>query len=227
MIPLLTGLPGVGTARESVYRRIFNTRSFDYLPGGKIISGTYSRDQGNTPVTTLRAGTMMGKRTSDGYYAPSLMGATDAAYAAGATSLTVTSAAATELARRVGATGTFKIVGPPTAAGSVTTETVTYSAIVGTTVTVTALVNSYISGSLVMPTDGSEAPKTFIPDGYGFPLLDETNTAVNQPFPLMPIYATVEASKVIGWPSDTSLQDWIIGAYSVQGEGHFTWDTRY
>lgn len=133
------GMPGLTTESLAYDRRLGGNGYFQWIPGGGVIDGTKTRDVYNTTdVTRLQAGLLMGKVTSGGKWAPSTMGLTGAAYASG-TSLTVSSAAATELARRVGASGTFKLTGPPTASGTVRTLTVTYSAISGTTVTITAL----------------------------------------------------------------------------------------
>jgi hypothetical protein len=62
---------------------------------------------------------LMGKRVPDNKYAPSILGQlTVAGTAAGAT-ITVASAVGTELDRRIGAGGVFKVVGPPTDGGTV------------------------------------------------------------------------------------------------------------
>ena len=45
------------------------------------------------------------------------------------TTITTDVNTAAELVRRIGATGTFKLTGPPTAGGAVVTQTVTFSAV--------------------------------------------------------------------------------------------------
>lgn len=133
------GMPGLTTEVTSSHRQLGGNGYFSWTPGGGVINGTKTRDPFNTSdVTDLQPGLCMGKITSTGKWANSCMGLTGAAYASG-TSLTISSAAATEIVRRVGASGTFKLTGPPTASGTVRTLTVTYSAISGTTATITAL----------------------------------------------------------------------------------------
>lgn len=139
----LTGLPGVGSTKTSGDRRVFmSSENGGYLPGGRIIKGSASRDPGNTgDVDVLRAGLLMGKITSGGLYAPAILGVSTEAITGASTTITVSAAVATEIVRRIGATGTFKFTGPPTASGTVRTVTVTYSAVNTTTgaITVTAI----------------------------------------------------------------------------------------
>src|SRR4051812_25620533 len=95
---VVTGLPGVKSAVGAAHRLIFKQTSELFLAGGRIIDGTKSRDPDNTGnIDVLRAGLVMGKVTSGGKYANSIMGLTNAAYAPSATSLTLTSQAVTEL----------------------------------------------------------------------------------------------------------------------------------
>jgi len=127
----VTGLPGVKTERSAAYRRITFGGDQTLLAGGKVIAGSVSRDPGNTGnLDVLRAGLLMGKITTGGKYAPSIIGVLGDAYDGAATQMNfLTAAMAAELTRRVGATGTFKITGPPTAAGTVQTSTITYSSV--------------------------------------------------------------------------------------------------
>ena len=112
--------PGIGTTITAAPRKVLLTPDGAvFFPRGRIISGANSRDPGNTgDIDVLRAGMLMGKR-SDSNYAPSILGQlTVAGTAAGAT-ITVASAVGTELDRRIGAGGVFKVVGPPTDGGTV------------------------------------------------------------------------------------------------------------
>jgi len=141
----MSGIPGIGTSKAAVAREVLCN------PGGKlvahkgvIVDGSKSRDTLNTGyLDTLRAGLLLGKITSGGKYAPAIIGklADDYDATADTTTMTVTAATAVELVRRVGASGTFKLTGPPSAGGTVQTVTVTYSAVNVTTgvVTITAL----------------------------------------------------------------------------------------
>lgn len=141
MIEPIFGRPRIGTERQVVHRIVSRQGMWDFLANGALIDGTKSRDFTNTSDTkALRPGLLMGKVTSGGKYAPSVLGVTNGAYASG-TSLTLTAASAAELARRVGTSGTFKLTGPTAASGVARTLTVTYSAVdTGTgVVTITAL----------------------------------------------------------------------------------------
>jgi hypothetical protein len=138
--PIL-GAPGVSNRIQTGYRRAFWQPIPDtFLAGGKTIDGSVSRDPGNGVITNLRAGLWLGKVTATGFYAPSDYGLTDAALTGAGTTVTLASAAiGTEIVRRKGATGTVKLTGPPTAAGTVRTLTATYSAISNVSMTITAL----------------------------------------------------------------------------------------
>src|SRR3972149_3952018 len=134
------GTPGIGTERTHTPRKITfgDPRLTAYLPGGKTIDGALSRDAQHTgDLDVLRPGLLMGKITTGGKYAPSIMGTAATAYTASATLLTVTAQTAVEINRRIGATGTFTMVGPPSAAGVVATTGGTYSAVNTTTGTLT------------------------------------------------------------------------------------------
>lgn len=144
------GLPKFGTASTARNRIVSaDGRMGPYLPGGAIIDGTKTRNPFNTdlsstdstPFRDLWPGLLMGRVTSTGKWANSCIGLSQAALTTTGTTLSLTAYAAVELVRRVGATGTFKLTGPPTAAGTVRTLTATYSAVNTSTgdVTITAL----------------------------------------------------------------------------------------
>jgi hypothetical protein len=221
-----TGLPRMGSTVTSTPRIVFRGGPvFEDYPGGKIIS-SISRDWGNTgDLDTLRPGLLMGKITSGGEYAPSVLGVTSGATAAGATTVSVSAAAAVEIERRVGATGTLTIVGPPSANGVVAVETLTYSAVNTSTgdLTVTATANAYVAGSLVGPTDGSQDPVTVIPDGTGVKVFDVDNsTAIDQPFAPFPVGGFIEGSQLLPTTvTDTSIQTWIMDTMNSAGAGRF------
>lgn len=135
------GIPGVGSDVTSTPRIIFRDGTVNgYFSQGRYINGSLSRDTGNTgDLGVLRPGLLMGQISATGFYAPAVIGTVGTAYASG-TSLVVNNAATgTEIVRRIGATGTFKITGPPTANGTVRTQTVTYSAVSSDSITITAL----------------------------------------------------------------------------------------
>jgi hypothetical protein len=135
----LPEMPQLTAESLARHRHLGGNGYFDWLPGGGVIDGTKTRDVFNTTdVTRPQPGLLMGKVTSGGKWAPSVIGVTGAAYASG-TSLTISAATTTEILRRIGASGTFKIVGPPAASGVARSTTVTYSGASGTTATITAL----------------------------------------------------------------------------------------
>lgn len=225
------GLPGIRTQIQTAHRRLLRQGDWTFLSGGVIIDGAESRDTGNTGnLDVLRAGVIMGRATSGGKWSPSIMGLTNAAYTSG-TSLTLTPAAAVELNRRVGSSGTFKVTGPATANGTVTTETVTYSAVNTTSgvVTITAAANDFISGSFVQPTDGTEYPRSFVPDGFPtLKMTDSDGTDVSSvEWPQVPIAGVIDASQLVFWPSDTSLQSWLVARLNDGAGGQFVFDHQY
>ena len=124
------GTPGYKTPRTATPNDVLAYGSQGrYANGYRVLDGSKSRDAGNADAATvIRGGTPVGKITSGGKYAPAIIGASDVAYASG-TSLSLTEATGDEIVRRIGTSGTFNLTGPPSAAGTVRTVTVTYSAI--------------------------------------------------------------------------------------------------
>lgn len=138
----VSGLPGVQSTRTMTPRSLLALAGATamLLPGFHIIDGTKSGDAGNTPdVDVLRTGLLMGKITTGGKYAESVLGVSTGAITGASTTVTAAAETVTELVRRIGASGTFKLTGPPTANGTARTLTATYSAASTTNITVTAL----------------------------------------------------------------------------------------
>lgn len=226
------GLPGMKAAKTVTSRMV--TRGGwipDILPTGKVLAGACTRDPSNTPdVARIRAGVLLGKLTSVvnslgtiGQYAPSILGVTTNAEAVGSTSIQASAAVVTELVRRCGTTGTFTLMGPGSAGGTLQSETVTYSAASSTNITVTAIVNNYIAGSFIQPTDGSQDALTFVPNGAPIMATDFDGTNVAQEFGEVPIGCIIDSSMLLpAWPSDTSLQAWIVSRLCREGGGKFT-----
>lgn len=228
--PWVPGGAAIKTPKTASHRIVFKGGVQEYLPGGKLIAGLYSRDPGNTGnVNVLRAGLLMGKRTSGGLYAPSIIGVTANAEAVGATTIESSAAIATEIIRRIGATGTFKLIGPATAGGAIQTATITYSAANTSTgdITVTAIANNFIAGSFICPTDGSEDPLTVIADDWGIQVTEnDGSTNLNAPFDV-PVRGQLVSSQIINWPSDASLRGHIVTALNRASGGKFTFDHTY
>jgi hypothetical protein len=230
MIVFPRGTPGVKAIVPVEFRSPFLGNWEWYLPGGKLIDGTNSRDSGHTSyIHVLRAGLLMGKATSGGKYRPSILGVMTGAQVATDTSVTVSAAQATEIVRRVGATGTLRFVGPPTAAGTVATFTETYSAVnTGTgVITCSGLNADLIAGSFVCADDGTYLPLTFIPPGAGVRVTDADGNSTDVPFERMPIGGTVDTGFIVNWPSDTSLRQWIADKLSASNGGKFTFGYTY
>lgn len=212
MLQTQTGLPGTGasawtTHRQALYQSIPGLSEF---PLPVVIDGAKVYNQLNLPYYWLAyAGTLIGKETSTTLYAPSIIGQTTAAYTSGGTSVTVSAGTAASLNNRVGASGTFQIQGPPTAAGTNAKATVTYSAINLTTgvITVTNIGANYVSGSLIQPTDGSQNPLMLICDITGVKVSDWTNTnIINNYVVRAAVGGIVNTNMIPFWPSDTSIQ---------------------
>jgi hypothetical protein len=219
-VPYIGGLPRISSRANVNPREIFLGGPTRFLPGGRQIAGGCSRDPGNSDeIYTLRCGVLMGMITSvvnslgtTGQFAPSILGVTTNAEAAASTSIEASAAVVTELARRCGSTGTFTLVGPPTAAGVVNRETVTYSAASGTTITVTAITNAF----------------SLISDQWGVRVVDPlTLASQDQSWPHVPLDGTIDASQVVNWPSDASLKAWLVGQMNTNGYGHFVFDHLY
>ncbi len=213
-------LPGRGTVRQTLRRRVLLTPDgAAYLPAGKTINGTVSRDPLNTgDVQYLRAGLLMGKITSGGKYAPSIMGVLTTAYdkdsSTGASGvIQVSAATATEMVRRTGATGTFRILGPPTANATTATETFAATAINVTTGVVsiggTFLAADYVAGSFIQPNDGSQTPLGMLGDGDPLKVTDDAEVNANVQLARFLIGGIIDSSQILNWPSDTSLRNWV------------------
>jgi hypothetical protein len=213
----ITGLPGIGTARTAHPREVLagNAQLAQYVPGLCVIDGTRSRDALNgTDTDVLRAGVVLGKISATAKYAPSILGVTSAAVAAGATVLTVAPAVAAELIRRIGASGSFKLAGPPTAGGTVATQTVTYSAANATTgvITCSALSAAAVAGSFLQPTDGSETPITLLAARWGQKVTDVSGASTDTLCDSLLLAGHVKTANVVNYPTDTSLIAWLKAA---------------
>jgi hypothetical protein len=134
--------PGISAKTTASFRVVTIDGNSTIAPGKGVLDGTKARDIGNTGfTTTLRPGLLLAKNATSGKYANWSLGTTAGALAGTGTTFTLTAAQATELVRRVGATGTCVLTGPPTANGVARQMTATYSGVNTTTgvVTITAL----------------------------------------------------------------------------------------
>jgi hypothetical protein len=181
-------VPGVHAGASITPRNIFVGQTSAnlprYAPSRILIDGAKSRDTKNSPTSVLRAGTLLGKVTANGKYANSIIGTSAVLHDTSVvtTTMTLPASVVTEIQRRIGNSGTFKISGPPTAAGTVATETVTFSAIASaTTITITATAADFAAGSIIRPADGSETPLTVLDQTiFGTDMTDISGNSIDQ-----------------------------------------------
>jgi hypothetical protein len=216
MLSIPQGKPGVVGNFVSQPREVFYSgRPFAQFWAPPVtVDGTNSSNPQNAPYTWLLwAGQMLGRVTSTGKYANSVIGQTTAAVAASATSVTTDVNTAAEIVRRVGASGTFKLTGPPAAAGTVATQVVTYSAVNLSTgvITCSALAAASISGSLIQPTDGSETMLTLLCETDGLQIVDQTHTNRVDVFcgTLLAGGGTINTGMIVNYPTDPSLKAYV------------------
>ncbi len=227
------GLPGIRADRVAgPPRKVLKTDTGAiYLPRGRTIDGSKSRDPLNTgDLDVLRAGMLMGMISASKKFAPSIIGVTPSAHES--TGSTVTSmylgvANAVEIVRRIGASGTFKITGPPSAAGVVVTTIVTYSGIdVATGIaTITDIATSHVAGSFLQPNDGSETILGILLSDYGLKVTDKDAASQDTQLPHLLVGGVIDSSQILNWPSDTSLIAHIKAALRAAGYGFVFDDT--
>lgn len=131
MRPVLGG-PGVSDERQWAHKHVFRGSVYDCIPGGGWIDVTKSRDVWSTDTGILQPGLFMGQTgvlSTTQKWAPSFFGKTTAVTLHGGTTVTVGTAQATEIVRRVGSTGSLNIVGPSVTGGPAKVGRLTYSAV--------------------------------------------------------------------------------------------------
>ena len=222
MFSVPNGKPGVQQTYLAVPREVFlaNRQFAQFVAQPVTVDGTLSSNPHNAPFTWLLfAGTVMGRVTATGKYANSIIGSTTAAYGhsgGSSTTLTTDVNTAAEIVRRIGASGTFKLAGPPTAGGTMATQVVSFSAVNTNTgaITITATSADAISGSFIQPTDGSETPVTVICDTWGTKVSDQLNTTRVDVFDaqLLAAGGTINTAVIVNYPTDASLKAWIKSA---------------
>jgi hypothetical protein len=216
MLTNITGKPGVLTTYIAQPRELFysSRANAHFLPGPLTVDGTLSGNAANAPYTWLLfAGMPVGRVTSSGKYATSILGATTSATAANATTVQTDVNTAAEIIRRIGTSGTFKLTGPPAAGGTVAIQVVTYSAVNTTSgaITCSAASDAAISGSLIQPADGSETIITLIADTWGLKVIDALNSTRVDVFDpeLWAGGGIVNTGMIVNYPADSSLKAWL------------------
>jgi len=232
------GLPGVGQTYTATPKTILqNLQGTEYIDGGRVINGSNSGDWSN-PATpyVLTSGLLMGRGTADGKYAPTLLGVTQGALATNGTSIAVTNPQASEIARRIGTSGTntLAIIGPPTSGGTVAQTQLTFSNVVvgsGTnngTITVAATGTAFSAGSVIVAQDGTQKPICVLDSMYGTLVADPlTQTRIDAPAPRLLVAGHVIASAVPGLTEvDASVETYLKGQINSSGR-HFVFDDEY
>lgn len=197
------GQAGVRPAKLGVYRLIFKDGTYATAPNNSVIDGVKSRDPGNSPETfALRPGLILAKNATTGRYATWSIGEFQAATLANATTFTLTVAAAAELVRRIGPSGSLTVVGSATASGALVTEVVTYTGVnTGTgAVTVNAMTSAFVAGSVVTEANFT-VPSTFIAGTSG-EVVPTDGTHLD--WAHQPIAGVVIATNLIPYPTATN-----------------------
>jgi len=224
--------PGVTTGKTASYRRLLKGGLPTYLPVGIFIDGSLSRDALHTSyLDVLRAGMILGKKSSGDLYAPSIIGVLSSAYDAQGTTtvMDLSVVDATELVRRIGTSGTFHISGPPSAAGTMSEyQDVTYSAVNTATgvVTITAIAADNIAGSFIQPDDGSEVMRGLINREDGIKVTDQDDDDIDPGCELL-VGGQLDSSQIIRWPSNAVLAQWIKDKLNATAAGSFLFDDLY
>lgn len=227
----ITGLPGVQTDRTATPRRILrSTQNFARMPGGALINATLSGDGENTGDTDiLQAGVLLGRITATGLYRPAVIGALTVHHTGDSiTSMTVSAATATEL-NRLGTSGVFTLTGPPTAGGTMAAAEITYSAVdTGTgVITITAETTDFRIGSLLggwhaTASDGSQVPVTILANERGTKVTDQDAVRTNVEESEVLIGGHLDSSQIVHWPSDVSIQKYIMAMLNSTGSAAVT-----
>jgi hypothetical protein len=219
MFNVPNGKPGVLLNLTATPREVFYSGRdrAQFVAAPVTVDGTLTSCAFNAPyVFQILAGVLMGRVTATKKYANSVLGQTTGATAASATTVQTDVNTAAEIVRRIGATGTFKLTGPPTAAGTVATQVVTYTAVNTSTgaITCSATSAAAVSASLIQPTDGSETILTMVADQYGIKVTDQTNVNRVDVFDprLLLGGGTINSQMIVNYPSDTSLQAYVKAA---------------
>jgi hypothetical protein len=219
MFNVPNGKPGVLLNLTATPREVFYSGRdrAQFVAAPVTIDGTLTSCPSNAPyIFQILAGTLLGRVTATKKYASSVLGQSTSATAGSATTVQTDVNTAAEIVRRIGASGTFKLTGPPAASGTVATQVVTYTAVNTSTgaITCSATSAAAVSGSLIQPTDGSETILTLVTDLYGIKVTDQTNVNRVDVFDprLLLGGGTINSQLIVNYPSDSSLQAYVKAA---------------
>ena len=220
------GKPGVVGNYVSQPREVFYSGSqfAQYWAPPVTVDGTASDNPLNYPYDWLLwAGTLMGKIAATGKFANSVMGLSGAAVAAGATTLSTDLNTAREIIRRIGASGAFKLTGPPAGGGAVATSLVSYTAVNTATgaITIAAAPAACVAGALIQPGDGSETIFSILCETDGLQIVDQLHVNRVDVFTarLLAGGGTINSGMIVNYPSDPSLRAWIKAALRANVPG--------
>lgn len=228
MYTYMGGPPRVDAERLAI-RRTIALGQPPLLYGSKkiVVNGLKTRDPGNTPTDAIRPGTLLGKISATGLYAPSVIGISQNAYTSGGTSITLTPAQAVYLVSRIGQSGNLAFIGPPAAAGTVAViNPIAFSAVNVSTgvVTVSTLGVNLIAGGLVADTDGSHIPIFPLIETDGIKMTDISGTSQDQPsWPC--VGGGLRWGAMLPLVTDTSLITWVKAQLRI--DGLFQFDTDF
>jgi hypothetical protein len=240
------GSPGIYAGPTLKARNIFVSydRAIQQFYASTSQLDGISRDCGENPTSLIRAGVLLGAVTGTndtgtiGNYRPSIYGlmAGGGSAAASATTIYANAAVVTEIARvrtLKGGNINLTITGPAVAGASQTVNrnVVACSAASGTTLTIAALTNGMVVGSLIQPADGSDVPMTVLANQYGKDVQDTSGNAITQPIEIPVRGADLFAAKVpcltaddFGNTTEAACTAWIKLQLRNVG-GSFTFDT--
>jgi hypothetical protein len=223
-------VPGIGATQTAAFRKVLLTGDgVLYLAGGGRLDGTKSsdpsntNDAGNAMPTVLQGGILLGKVTSTGKYATSVIDVLQAATLGGATSFKLTPAGAAELLRRIGSSGNCTITGAPTASGVVVLTIVAFTSINVTSgvVQCTAITPAITAGAFVGDTDGSATPTTLLAKEDGMFVVDQWGNRQDKELPWIPVLAQINTDGIVNYPAaaNTTLVAWLQSALRANAMG--------
>lgn len=225
--------PGVRVGAQDVRYCIFDSATgIQYLSGMSYIDGAKSRDPLNTGYAQyLRPGVLLGLITASGKYAPSILGATTVSYVHTAsvnTILTVAPATAAEIVRRIGTSGALSLTGPATSDGAIATRTITFASVNTATgeITISASNASFIVGSLVMPTDGSQQPRVVLATDSAIKVTDENELDIDVEPERLAIAGMLQVGSLPYFPTNAVIAAWLRSELA-KSTARFTYDSDF
>lgn len=209
-MPPILGMPGVKDDRAATSRKVLIGGPAVYLPGGRQIDGSESRDPLHTGyIDTLRAGMLIGRKTATQRYAPSIIGVTNLAYADGQTVIQCSLATATEVVRRIGATGDLVLTGPAVAGGNLQCHTIAYTDVTyagaASEITIPDQQTAFVAGAFIGATDGSAVPVGILGAQYGTRVTDPDGNDIDVPMPFLYVGGMVDTGLIVNYPTELSL----------------------